>query len=274
VAESLLRIATPQDEPLVLAGPPGQLTGQIELDNPGDVVVVLRDAGLKDPSGVLSTTFERQTFSPLVVRAHQKRRAPLTVTLDQTTPPGEYRAELELAGGTRPVVLHVSEVIDLTVRPQSIVVMNQPGPQRKRIVVTNEGNVSFVIGDLGDVDLEDDMISERAARLALEPWTTTKGEKIEEPVLALLKIASEDAYRDAGLAVHTLGAGLTVAPGDVAVIDLEVTLQVDLPSNSRYRGRTPLLTRTLEFIVVSSGGPLEKHPAREKKATKGTRRPT
>lgn len=280
MAEALLRIATPHDEPLVLAGPPKALTGQIELDNTGDVVVVLRDAGLRDPSGVLSAKFARQSFSSaLVVRAHEKRRAPLTVTLDQTTPPGLYHAEIDLAGGTRPVVLHVSEVFDLTVRPHSIVVLNQPGlPQLKRIVVTNEGNVAFEVGDLGDVDIEDDMISERAARLALQPWTAITGEKLEAPVLALLKVAPEDAYREGGLAVHTLGAGVTIAPGDVAVIDLEITLQVDLPANSRYRGRAPLLTRDLEFVVVSAGRPVHldaaREKTREKKGTKGTRRRT
>jgi len=272
VAEPLLRIATPHDEPLVLAGPPAKLTGQIDLLNPSDVSLVVRDAGFNDPSGVLRAMPGRQSFSPIVVRAHQQHRGPVTISVDPGTPPGEYRAEIELAGGTRPVVLHVTESIDLTVHPQSIVVMNQPGPQRRRIVVTNEGNVPFAIGDLGDVDLESDVLSERT-RLALEPVTRTskaEAKELEGPALVLLRIAPAEAFREGGLSVRVHGSAITVTPGETVVIDLDIALQVDLPPNSRYRGRTPLLTRDLEFVVVSSA-PAD-HVAvekREKKATKG-----
>ena len=60
MAEPLLRIATPHDEPLVLAGPPAKLTGQIDLLNPSDVSLVVRDAGFNDPSGVLRAMPGRQ----------------------------------------------------------------------------------------------------------------------------------------------------------------------------------------------------------------------
>ena len=273
MAEPLLRIATPDDEPLVLAGPPAKLTGQIDLHNPTDVSVVVRDAGFNDPSGVLRARPGRQSFSPLVVRAHQQQRGPVTISLDPTTPPGEYRAEIELAGGTRPAVLHVTESIDLTVHPQSIVVMNQRGIQRRRVVVTNEGNVPFAVGDLGDVDLRDDMLSERT-RLALEPVTRAaqvEGKDLDGPVLVLLRLAPADAFREGGLSVRAHGPAVTVAPGETVVIDLDVRLQAELPANSRYRGRTPLLTRDLEFVVVSSSPAqdAEAPEKREKKATKG-----
>ncbi len=215
----------------------------------------------------------RQSFSPLVVRAHQQQRGPVTISLDPATPPGEYRAEIELAGGTRPVVLHVTESIDLTVHPQSIVVLNQRGIQRRRIVVTNEGNVPFAVGDLGDVDLRDDMLSERT-RLALEPVTRAaqiEGKDLDGPALVLLRLAPADAFREDGLSVRSHGPAVTVVPGETVVIDLDVTLQAELPPNSRYRGRTPLLTRDLEFVVVSSA-PAQDAVApekREKKAMKG-----
>jgi hypothetical protein len=251
-------IVAPEGEPLVLAGPPGQLTGQVDLHNPGDVNVVLRDAGLSDPNGVLTTRSWRQSLSPLVLRPYQECRVPLTIAVDPTTPPGEYRAELELAGWSRPVVLHVVEVFALTVRPQLFVVMNIPGqPQRKRLIVTNEGNVAFSIGDIGDVNLEDDMISNRTVRVALESWSESVNPEIEGPVLALVRVGREGSYLADGLFVRTLGGKVDVAPGETTAIDLEITLRTELPHNSRYRGRAPLLTRDLEIIVVSSGGPVD-----------------
>jgi hypothetical protein len=272
VAEPLLRIATPQDEPLVLAGPPARLTGQIDLHNPSDVSVVLRDAGFNDPSGVLRARPGRHSFSPLVVRAHQQQRGPVTISVDPGTPPGEYRAEIELAGGTRPVVLHVTESIDLTVHPQSIVVLNQRGTQRRRVVVTNEGNVPFAVGDLGDVDLESDMLSDRT-RLGLEPVTRAAqidGRDVDGPVFVLLRLAPADAFRESGLSVRSHGPAVTITPGETVVIDLDITLQADLPPNSRYRGRTPLLTRDLEFVVVSSA-PAQDDVAADKPAKKATK---
>jgi hypothetical protein len=278
VAEPLVRIATPDDEPLVLAGPPGKLTGQIDLHNTSDVSVVLRDAGFHDPSGVLRVRPGRQSFSTLVVRAHQQQRGPVSMSLDPATPPGEYHAEIEVAGGTRPVVLHVTESIDLAVHPQSIVVLNQRGAQRRLIVVTNEGNVPFAIGDLGDVDLENDLLPDRT-RLALEPiaqGAQPAARDLDGPVFVLVRLAPADAIRERGLSVRAHGPAVRVMPGETAVIELDVTVQAELPPNSRYRGRTALLTRDLEFVVVSSAASLNDPAAdkREKKATKPTRRPT
>jgi hypothetical protein len=278
VAEPLPRIATPDDEPLVLAGPPRKLTGQIDLHNTGDASVVLRDASVHDPSGVLRARPGRQSFSPVVVRAHQQQRGPVSISLDPLTPPGEYHAEIEVAGGTRPVILHVTESIDVAVHPQSIVVLNQQGAQRRRVVVTNEGNVSFAIGDLGDVDLENDLLPDRT-RLALEPVTQgvqPVARDLDGPVFVLVRLAPADAVRERGLSVRAHGPAVTVKPGDTAVIELDITVQAELPPNSRYRGRAALLTRDLEFVVVSSAASPNQSAAdkREKKATKPTRRPT
>jgi hypothetical protein len=255
-------IVAREDEPLVLAGPPGQLAGRVELHNRSDVDVVLRDAVLSDQNNVLTTRPLRQSLSPLVLKPYQERRLPLTLAVDPTTPPGEYRAELELAGQRRPVVLHVTEALDLTVRPQSLVVLNRPGQaQRKRIVITNEGNVAFAIGDIGDVDLEDDLLAYRPARLALEPWSESAKQDIEGPVLALIRIAREGAYVEAGASIRTAGDKLELAPGETTAVDLEITVRTELLENTRYRGRAPLLTRNLEIIVVASGDRVESSPA-------------
>src|SRR5262249_6776752 len=157
-----------------------------------------------------------------------------------------------------PVVLHVAEVFALTIRPQSFVVMNLPGqPQRKRLIVTNEGNVAFAIGDIGSVDLEDDMLWDRPVRVALEAWREKTPAESAEPVLALIRVEREGSYLPDGLFVHTLSGKVDVAPGETTAIDLEITLRTELPRNSRYRGRAPVLTRDLDIVVVASGGPVD-----------------
>jgi hypothetical protein len=270
-------IRSPEDEPLVLAGPPRALTGRVDLHNPGDVNLVLRNAGLRDPGGVLIGQPLRHALPLLVLRPHQERNVSLKVAVDPATPPGEYSVELELAGRTRPVVLHVAEVFDLSIRPASLVVANAPGQaQRKQLIVTNEGNVPITVGEIGEVDLKDDMVWDRAVRIAIEPWAGKADVEIEEFVVAVLRVAREEAYQVGSLVVRNLNGRVDVSPGETKVIDLEITLREELPLNSRYRGRAPLLTQDLEIVVVSSNEPLadEPPPVPALRAGKKTRRST
>jgi len=253
-------IVAPEDEPLVFAGPPRQLTGRVELHNRSEVDVVLRDAVVRDPEKAFSMRPLRQSISPLVLKPYEERRLPLTLVIDPTTPAGEYRAELELAGQCRAVVLHVTELVDLTVRPQSLVVLNRQGqPQRRRIVVANEGNVEFAIGRIGDVDLEDDFPANRPARVIVEPPNKAGKQEVDKPIVVLLKIAREGAYLEAAMSVGKVGDEMSLAPGEIAPIDVDITVQKELRANSRYRGRVPFGTRDLEILVVPSG---ERSPER------------
>jgi hypothetical protein len=181
--------------------------------------------------------------------------------VDPTTRPGEYQVELELAGQTRPVVLHVTEVFSLTLRPGSIVVANQPGhTQRKRIVVTNTGNVTLAISDIGEVDLKDDLAWERAIRIAVETGANRPEEEIEKLVVAVLQEVRQRDEPVGSLVVRIPGGPVEVKPGETAAIDLDITLAEGLPHGSRYRGRAPLLTQDLDIVVVPSAAPVEGKP--------------
>ena len=259
-------ISAPEDEPLVLSGPPQKLNGRIELHNLGDANIVIRDASLNDPSGELISRPLRRALRTLVLHPNQKHILPLRLALDKKTPPGMYHANLALAGRSRSAVINVTEVFDLTVQPKSIVVMNIANQlQHKQVVVTNEGNVTFTIGDFGEVDLKDDMVWDRSVRLAVEQLSDRVNIEradidIEELVVAVLRVAREDAYRRGILLVRNASGKVELQPGETATIDLEITLREELPYNSRYRGLTPILTQDLEFIVVSSSGTEEQAP--------------
>ena len=250
--------AAPEAEPLILTGPPARLAGRLELLNPGSDNLVVRGAGLNDPSGKLFARQFRRALPTLVLRPDQRRTVPLSVAIDPTTPPGEYRVELEMGGQSRPAVLHVTEVFSLSLRPSSLVVANQPGrAQRKRVVITNTGNVAFTVGDPGEVDLKDDLAWERAIRLAVEPWSGRAEVDVEKLVVAVLEEVRRRDERAGSLVVRLPGGPVEVRPGETAALDLEITLSEGLSRSSRYRGRAPLLTQDLEIVVVSSGAALE-----------------
>lgn len=266
------------DEPLVFAGPPGELTGRIRLHNPGDANVVLRDAGLKDPSGALRLPSARQKLAPVVLRPDQGGEVPLSIAVDPATPPGEHSAELDLGGRTRAVVLLVAESLDLSVLPASLVVVNAPGvEQRKRLVVANEGNVAFALGDPGAVPLQDDMLRGRVKRLVIEGLLEHEKPDLEALLVALLAVVREEDDRLGHLEVRLAGGKVELRPGETKAVELAITLAGELPAGGRYRGRVPILTRDVDVVVPGSGGPVHEEaapaPARRRGAGAGRAAP-
>jgi len=257
-ARSLV-VVSPEDEPLVLAGPPSELSGRIDLHNAGDAKVVLRDAGLTDQSGLLQLSAERHRIQPLVLRPDQRGSLPLAIGVHPATPPGEYHAELDVGGRSRPVVLHVVEVVDLAVDPGSLVIENRPGlVQRKRLLVRNDGNVPFVVGDPVTVDLREDRPSDRGVRVALEPLLRLTKPDLDELVVALLAVAREEERL--GCVEARADARVEVRPGETAALELDLTLKDELPATRRYRGRLPVVTRDVDVIVLASGGTTTDEP--------------
>jgi hypothetical protein len=262
------------NEPIQLSGPPRRLAGQVRLRNPQPLSLVLRDAGFSDRSGRLAHMPERHTFAPIVLRPAEERAVPLVIGLDPNTPPGEYRGELNVMGQVRPAVLNVAENVELRVEPKRIVVMSDTArPWRAHIVVTNEGNVSFPINPVPDVDLRDDVANVRDLRGVIAPLLAEMHRNVDDFVAVLLAVLPPQGPVVGRLSVRTQGAPIELAPGRSAKLELEGSLPQELPPNGRYRGRVPVLTKDLEFIVISPAGPPRVEPARPEPAAGGTRRP-
>jgi hypothetical protein len=178
--------------------------------------------------------------------------------VDPGTPPGEYRVELDLGGQSRPAILHVTEVFALSLTPDSVVVANRVGlAQTRRVIVANEGNVPFRLDDPGPVELYEDVSRQRLPRLAVVPPAETEEPNLDALVVAVLAVAREET-RARHVRVRTLGPDLELHPGETKAVELEITLEDELPPGRRYRGHVPLLTRDLAIVVVASGGPLEQ----------------
>jgi len=255
------------DEPVVLSGPPRALTGRIALHNASDAKVVLRDAGLTDPSGVLRLPVARHRVAPLVLRPDQTGSLPLSIAVDPTTPPGEYSAELDVGGRSPAVVIHVAEDFNPTVRPRSLVIANRPGvEQAKQIIVSNDGNVPFTVGDPGSVELWDDARADRIRRLVVEPLSGHETVDLEAVVVAVLAAAREDQPRAGEAEVRLRDGPVELRPGETRALDATVTLAAELPDTGRFRGRMAVLTRDVDLIVVATGGPIVDEPPAPKRA--------
>jgi len=243
--------------PIQLSGPPRRVAGQVSLRNPQARSLVLRDASFTDRSGRLAQLAERHTFAPVVLRPAEERAVHLVIGIDPTTSPGEYRVDIDVMGQVRPAVLNVAQSVALRVEPKRVVLMNElAGPWRAHVLVTNEGNVPLSINPVADVELRDDVVQVRDLRGVIAPLLLADLPRdLDDFVAVLLGVLPAQGPVVTHLSVRTDGAPVELAPGQSARLELEITPQERLPANGRFRGRVPVLTEDLEFVVVTPAGP-------------------
>jgi hypothetical protein len=194
----------------------------------------------------------RHPFDPIVLRAEEERAVEVVIALDRAAPPGEHRVEFDIMGQVRPTILTVSEHIALGVEPNRIVVMEgRERPVAAQICVSNEGNVSFAIHDIGDVDLTDD-ISDALDLRAAVALLDHLGDRPDRLAAALVALGAHPRPVVARLSVRMPAGTVRLAPGQTAKIELEIVVPRELPERGRYRGTAAILTADLDFIVIAA----------------------
>jgi hypothetical protein len=118
--------------------------------------------------------------------------------------------------------------------------------------VANRGNVAFKIGQIGEVGLEDEELWCRSGRMAIGPWADRAEAGVEDLVAGAFRVMRDEVDRAANLRVHNRADETEVEPNAVTTLELDVTVPPGLHKSTRYRGRAPLLTADLEFVVVPS----------------------
>jgi len=199
-----------QHGPVVLAGEPDRLSGELTLVNESTERVVLRRAQARvgDLTGEANLS--------VTLQPGEQARASLRFSFGPDVPPGEHQGEIVVAGRSRPAVFHVAERVDLDVAPGEIVVANEPGGKvTKRVVFRNAGNVALHIGEIAPVVLD------------------------EGPA------GSADVLR-----VRKKGGAVELAPGEVRQLDLDIELPTTLEKHTRHYGSVALYTADLTFVVV------------------------
>lgn len=251
VSASVIVVEPAGDRPVLLVGPPRAVAGDITVLNPRDASLVLRDVGLKDLSGKLAQIPARQGVTPMVLRSRQQRQVSIAIALPAATPAGEYRAEIDVMGEGRQAVLHVTEAVSLRVEPRTLWVANEPHrSHRKRLTITNDGNVPAALSDLHDVALRDDLTPAVDTRVVLQALANKPDLRPEEFVVALLTPLRSGGPTVGSLSVGFVGDAAAIVPGETRSVDVEVRLVEPPPPNGRYRARVPVLTETFDVVVM------------------------
>jgi len=240
------------ERPLTLTGPPRGIRGEFRLENPSDDKVVIRSPQVRPAtqarsSGVSALAGSQLVLRRIVMRARQSRPVPVSLSLDPSTPPGTYHAELDIEGQIRSVVINVTEGISATIMPDAIVLPGQPGKEfKQRIIVRNDGNVPVTVPKIGTIVLDEELVHCRALRGALADAGASMT-SLDDFVVALGK-RYHALY--ATLALKVRNQRIEVAPGTEEAVDLSITLPEKLDPRARYTGYAPISILDLTITIV------------------------
>jgi len=233
-----------RDGPLILAGAPGRLRGELHVTNAGaeraslhGFVVRTHDLPAQPAAGQLNGRLPPGTSEAVTA----------SLSLAADTPPGEYHATLDIAGHEIDATLHVSSDPSLELTPSRVFV--DAGVTSLRLVARNTGN----------------------ARLAVAPYARARLRS--DPDLSPLSLgAAEPDHEDATSdALFRLPASVALDPGDVLVLDAEVEVSGDIDGDRRYLALLPVASATLRVIVGPATGEPVKKPAKPVNKPKRTR---
>ena len=216
---------------LVLIGRPPLLAGMLHLANPtADKIklksgrVRLKDKQWGDPHKPL--TLDVSARLPGGAAAH----VPVSMTVDQRMPPGEYDGEAMFDGEDKPreIVLKVLENREVAVTPAAFELYGAPGAAvTVPAVVSNLGNVPFVLPKVALAALGLDTAVTQLFHVAM---ARKGGEGHQAALDAYAQLVGESEVDPAKVLIGS--AGEPLAPGE----SVETTLQFELPQRlARHR---------------------------------------
>ena len=233
-----------RDGPLILAGSPGRLRGELHITNAGadraslhGFVVRKHDLPAQPAAGQLGGRLPPGASLPVTA----------SLALPAGTPAGEYHATLDIAGHEIDATLHVSSSPSLELTPSRIFI--DAGVTSVRLVTRNTGNARLAIA------------SYARARLRRDP-----------DLSPLLSGDTETEREDTAVdAIFRLPATVTLDPGDVLVLDAEVDVSGDIDGDRRYLALLPVAAATLRVIIGPATEAPGKKPASPPSKPKRTR---
>lgn len=225
---------------VVLSGLPAAVSGLVPFHNATAQAVIVEEVVIHDPAGSGAT---RLPIQPVTVPVGETVRIAVELAFQPQTEPGAHPVDVEIAGVSTTVIVHVAEGRSVAISPESLVVDNVPdAATTKTVGVSNQGNVPVFVADFGELPAyrEDEALAavQALARTAPELGRTAAA-PLPEPA--------------ASLAITTAGGRVEVPPGETRIIELTVTLPPDLAQSSRYLVPIPIAVRTLVLVVVPAG---------------------
>jgi|SRR5215472_9543460 len=240
------------DNPILLAGPPDALTGEVYMANPGNQHVVLRSVRLRELPQ--PTTTELEIPMVAILRAGQSGKTRIKVSLSPFTAPGHYKTNLVLGNYTYPAELHVIENVDLEIVPSQLVLENRPGTRaEKQVMFRNTGNTQLTITSAGALVTDEELMTCRILRGGLAVGTESGANSFDQWLTAFMREAHRNV-REAGMLHVSNKEGETVIPPGESRDVVFVIRQPDTQrANARYFSVAFFYTANLIISLVPGG---------------------
>jgi hypothetical protein len=210
---------SPGDPEIVLTGPPGQLRAAVSVENSAEERVAVRGAALHRAGHEPVTGGGAAVIAPGATA-----RVPVSFSVEAGTPPGQYDAEVEVAGVRRPVLLRVEPRPSLVVSPRRV--LAEVGRTELSITVSNDGNLAIPLAALV------------RARSRWDDGVRPLGEDDD---------GADDPRSDVSLSITDPP---TVHPGATATVAAHLDVPEQLDPTRRHRARLPVGTADLDVTIL------------------------
>jgi hypothetical protein len=206
-----------QPDPLIFTGTPRHMSAEVTIANTGERRLAVRALTVsRDGSADVDVPMAA------LVAPGTTASMPVTVPMDPATSPGDYPAEVQVAGIRRAALLRVQAELAMHIMPRRV--LAEPGTQNVSFVAVNEGNV--------DVPL---------AKVTL--GRTSDGGEEPGPDVTL-----------------TLRAPVVLAASSTALVHGRLKVPQSLEPTRRHTASVPVGLADLEVIILARTAETEATP--------------
>ena len=246
-AERSLQLAGTAKTRLLFAGPPAGLTGAIPLINETDTKLKLRSVSLKSSTlkGAAKLPLGEMPFFAKLYPGEQAS-IPGTLSLDPTTPPGDYQFELTIGSKTMAADAHVEEVVDLRMTPSRITILaGSETTYTRTFVAENAGNVDLPTGAQCEAPIYDSFDIPSAIVSGIKESDKSTVEAMVKNIL--LNIGDLQAGT-----LITRRDAITLHPGQKLSVDVSFDLPAELKPLRHYHANLQLYNATLSVDIYTT----------------------
>ncbi|MEM7551585.1 MAG: hypothetical protein AAF363_18015 [Bacteroidota bacterium] len=232
IPDSILNRINTKEEEIILNGPPGLLTGTVNLKNQNKDVARVRYLDLKATRDRKSKSLDsKQLYFNSKLRAGEESMEHISLSLAPDTAPGTYENYIELGGKKRKVVTVIQPTIAIEITPSDFSFQGtKPGTEHlATITVTNMGNMDFQIPQVKHVAPMDMDLLCRAFGYGFRQDMEEGFSKTMDHVTRNLK---ENLPKWAKAKVAE--AGRILKPGRNMLVNIKITIPPDAKADNDY----------------------------------------
>jgi hypothetical protein len=221
-----------------LLGTPDAVVGALKVTNNSDAPQTVQEVLVRDPTAGVDDLRLAVVSTEIAAQSTVEVQVGLRMLPD--TAPGEYPLEIVVLGETHDGSAFVTEQVVAAVSPARVVVLNKKTKQKKMVMLLNRGNVDLQVHSPGPVpiyrerDVTADAVNILSGTADPDGGTSTNG-----------------APTPSGeLKAEIKGSPVTVAPGDVAALEVGITVKDGLDQSTRHLAEIPLSVTDLVVVVT------------------------